>query len=360
MKPKLTSIEFSSGLSGRLFWILLSRLIIYGFLFAANLMFLPSQGAFYQLLITYGALAIGFLLYVLAFNRQPNERLIKLIVGIQILFEFALEAVLVNRMGGNFSPLLILFILSIVSATMVYGLVGTLIAATVAGLCYAAPIIYDLSRFLPGIFEPSHIRIMGLSADEAFYTVFLHLCLFYLIAFISGYMAENLLFTSRELRKIRLETDEILENMRSGMITVDSLGKIIYFNRAAGEILNISPINAKGTHFKEVLLAKYPEFYYKIELAITSGYVESRGEIEINANGACMPVGISTSILKEEADDIRGVIVVFQNLTEAKLMEKRLRDADRLAMIGQLSAGIAHEIRNPLASISGGGTSRFA
>jgi two-component system, NtrC family, sensor histidine kinase PilS len=353
MKIKFTSFEYTTGLSGRLFWIILSRLVIYGFLFTAYLMFLPASGVYYSMLITYGILAIGFLLYVLAFNRQPNDRLLKIVIGLQILFEFALEAILVNRMGGNFSPLLVLFILSIVSTTMVYGLVGTLLAATVAGLFYAAPMIYDLSQVMPGLFEAAHIRPMGISSDEAFYTVFLHLCLFYLIAFISGYMAENLLFASKELHKIRLETDEILENMRSGMITVDAGGKIIYFNKAAGDILGVSSKMAKRAEYKNVLLAKFPELYYKIELALSTGYFETRSEIVISVDDKTIPLGISTSVLKGEKSDIRGVIAVFQNLVEVKQMEKRLRDADRMAAIGQLSAGIAHEIRNPLAAISG-------
>jgi two-component system sensor histidine kinase PilS (NtrC family) len=93
--------------------------------------------------------------------------------------------------------------------------------------------------------------------------------------------------------------------------------------------------------------------YYKIELALATGYVESRGEIEIKIKNNTIPLGISTSVLRGEDNEIRGVIAVFRNLAEVKLMEKRLRDADRMAVIGQLSAGIAHEIRNPLASISG-------
>lgn len=353
MKLKLTSIEFSSGLTGRILWIILSRLAIYGLLFATYLIFLPPYGLVYQLFIVYGILAIGFLIYVVILNYKPDDRLLKFIIGVQVLFEFAYEAILVNNVGGNFSPLLVLFILSIVSVTLVYGLIGTLLAATVAGLFYASPIIIDLSKLLPGIFETTQLHKMGFSSDEAFYTVFLHLCLFYLIAFISGYMAENLLFASKELHKIRLETDEILENMHSGMITVDNLGKIIYFNKAAGEILNVDSHLAKHTQFRSVLLKRLPELYFKIELALKTGYVESRGEIEIKIKNNTSPLGISTSVLRGEDNEIRGVIVVFQNLAEVKLMEKRLRDADRMAIIGQLSAGIAHEIRNPLTSISG-------
>ncbi len=353
MKLKLTSLEFSSGLTGRIIWVILSRLAIYGLLFTTYIIFLPHYGLVYHLLITYGILAIGFLLYVVIFNYKLDDRLLKFVIGVQILFEFAYEAILVNNVGGNFSPLLLLFILSIVSVTLIYGLIGTLLAATVAGLFYASPIIFDLSSLFPGIFETTQLHKMGFSSDEAFYTVFLHLCLFYLIAFISGYVAENLFFASKELQKIRLETDEILENMHSGMITVDNLGNIVYFNRSAGDILNVDPLLAKRAKFKSVLLRKLPELYYKIELALKTGYVESRGEVEIKVENKTIPLGISTSVLKGENSEIRGVIAVFQNLSEIKLMEKKLRDADRMALIGQLSAGIAHEIRNPLTSISG-------
>jgi len=343
----------STELRGRIFWILLSRLVVYGLLFTASIIFLDKNELIYTILVGYGILAIGFLVYLLAFNYRPHDRLLKIIIGVQIVFEFFIESVLVNHVGGNFSPLLVLFVLSIVTATLVYGLWGTLIAATVAGLFYALPVLLDFSKFLPGIFQTTQLTRMGLSSDEAFYTVFLHLCLFYLIAFISGFMAQHQLFASRELRQIRLETDEILENMSSGMITVDSAGRLRYFNKAAGDILGINPDLAKLASYKSVFLKKYPELYYKIEMAMTISYTETRGEIEIKVDDTVIPLGISTSVLKGEREDIRGVIAVFQNLADVKLMEKRLRDSDRMATIGQLSAGIAHEIRNPLASISG-------
>jgi len=353
MKINLKSTPSAAGIPGRVLWILLSRLITYGLLFAASAIFLQANDILNQVLIVYGLLAIGLLVYLYAYSHMLNGRLLRIIIGIQLVFEFAIESILINHAGGNFSPLIVLFILSIVSATLLYGLLGTLLAATAAGLFYAAPIILDFSKILPDLLLTTQLTKMGFSSDEVFYTVFLHLCMFYLIAFISGYMAQRQIFTSRELRKIKLETDEILENMSSGMVTVDSTGNLLYFNKIAGEILGVNPAWAKKSTFKTVLFEKFPELYYKIELAMTAGYTESRGEINIKNNDTVIPLGISTSILKDDNNEIRGVIAVFQNLAEAKLMEKKLRDADRMATVGQLSAGIAHEIRNPLASISG-------
>jgi len=353
MKINLKSTSTMSGLPGRVLWIILTRLITYGLLFAASVIFLQSNDILNQVLIVYGLLAIGLLVYLYAYSHRLNDRLMRIIIGIQLVFEFAIESILMNHAGGNFSPLIVLFILSIVSATLLYGLLGTLLAATAAGLFYAAPIVFDFSRVLPDILQTTQLTKLGFSSDEVFYTIFLHLCMFYLIAFISGYMAERQIFTSRELRKIKLETGEILENMSSGMVTVDSSGNLLYFNKIAGEILGVNPAWAKKSTYKSVLFEKFPELYYKIELAMTAGYTENRGEINIKNNDNIIPLGISTSILKDDNNEIRGVIAVFQDLADAKLMEKKLRDADRMATVGQLSAGIAHEIRNPLASISG-------
>ncbi len=343
----------NTEIPGRFYWIVLSRIITYGFLFAASALFLSSNAVLYKILIIYGILAISLLLYLFFTKAGHNLRILKVVIAIQLVFEFAIESILINHVGGNFSPLIVLFLLSIVSATLVYGLSGTMLAATVAGLFYAAPIVYDFSGLLPGILESNQLARMGFSSDEAFYTIFLHLCMFYLIAFISGYVAENQISASKQLRKIKLETDEILENMSSGMVTVDVFGRLIYFNKTAGDILQVNHKLAKGASFKSIFLKKFPELYYKIELAMSTGYIEHRSEISITVENEKIPLGISTSVLRDESNEIRGVITVFQNLRESKQMEKRLRDADRLATVGKLSAGIAHEIRNPLASISG-------
>lgn len=353
MRLRLTTSLNYPDLPGRIYWIMLSRIITYGFLFVASIVFSDSSEALYKILILYGILAIGFLLYLFFTKSHLNERVLKIIIGIQLIFEFGIESVLVNHVGGNFSPLIVLFLLSIVSATLVYGLLGTLLAATMAGLFYAAPIIYNFSEILPGILRSNQLTRMGFSSDEAFYTIFLHLCMFYLIAFISGYVAERQISATKQLRNIRLETDEILENMSSGMVTVDSAGKLTHFNKSAADILKVNQALARDETYKSIFLNKYPELYYKIELAMTTGYTEQRSEIVITVDGEKIPLGISTSILRGDDGEVRGVIAVFQNLVDAKLMEKRLRDADRMATIGQLSAGIAHEIRNPLASISG-------
>jgi two-component system sensor histidine kinase PilS (NtrC family) len=276
------------------------------------------------------------------------------IVIIIIACELLIEGLLVNQVGGNFSPFILFFIITIITSAPFFHLVGSIITATIAGLLYALPIFFDLSIIYEGIIEPTGLAGMGISSDEAFYTVFLHLCLFYFFAFISGYFAEKLFSTSRELTNIRLETEEILEQMRSGLMTVNAEGMIVYFNHTAGRLLDIDPKYARGKNIDDVLLGGLEEFKRYIVGGLRRERAETRSELTIrHPRKGETPIGLSLSILRGNNKILGGIIILFQDLTDAKRLNERIMAADRLAAVGQMAAGIAHEIRNPLASISG-------
>jgi two-component system sensor histidine kinase PilS (NtrC family) len=197
--------------------------------------------------------------------------------------------------------------------------------------------------------------------ESVFYAIFLHILIFYLTAFMSGYLAERLnqqgrklADTSSALRRAQLETDEILRHLNSGLLTVDARGCIIYFNRAAEKILGYAEDHVKGMHCTEVFAERMPVFAECLVAGVTHGLAYPRKEIQIlSREGKHVPLGLSTSVLTEEDGNLRGVIAIFSDLTTAKTLESKVRANDRLAAIGELSASIAHEIRNPLAAISG-------
>jgi len=92
----------------------------------------------------------------------------------------------------------------------------------------------------------------------------------------------------------------------------------------------------------------------ELSLALRTRMPRQRHEIDVlRADGTLVQLGISISLLRDEQNEIKGVIAIFQDLSEVKQMRERIRQADRMAAIGELSAAIAHEVRAPLASISG-------
>jgi PAS domain S-box-containing protein len=163
---------------------------------------------------------------------------------------------------------------------------------------------------------------------------------------------EELARAAWELRQVRLELEDVLHTMNSGVLTVDRLGKILFVNRTAEEILGLSAKELAGRDCREAL--KAPELVEKLFSALYFLKPERRSEISIvSSKGRLIPLGMSTALLGEKESGIRGVVAVFQDLTYAKTMEEKIKEQERLAAIGELSAGIAHEIRNPLASLSG-------
>jgi two-component system sensor histidine kinase PilS (NtrC family) len=200
----------------------------------------------------------------------------------------------------------------------------------------------------------------GQASDTWFVKLYLDVSIFFLVGSVSGYLAERmksrgkqLATAESQLKQLKVDTDKILENMSSGILVVDSKGKILTLNPAAGEILGFTREDLLFKRLEESIATVMPELSAELEYALSSEENKQRHEIVIkNKRGEQIPLGISISLLRDGGRK-RGVIAVFQNLTEVREMQERIRKADRLAAIGELSAGIAHEIRNPLASISG-------
>lgn len=334
-------------------WYLVLRLSAILLLSGSALALLKPTTFTHALVAIYVILGLFYFTYNLSTKSYAGE-FVRIIIIIQLSIELVMEGLLVNHGGGGFSPFVLFFILSIIISAIYFHLFGSITVATIAGLLFSLPVFFDISAIYERLIEPPRLAYSGMISDEAFYTVFLHLCLFYFFAFISGYLAQKLSATSLELRRLRLETGEILEQMRSGLLTVDKNGTIVYFNHAAGAILGADPKSSRGKSLRELFGNNQAEFCRRIEAALESERAEDRSEISIvSGDSKSIPIGLSLSVIKDDSMQLSGIIAVFQDLTEVKKLEERMRMTDRLAAVGQLAAGIAHEIRNPLASISG-------
>ena len=339
-------------------WLMPLRLIIFLVVFGSIVASLRTHLELYAPLFVYSLVTLLFLVSLLLGRRSVFHRGMILL---QLVTELYIEAVIVYYSGCVSSPYAGLFVLTIVSASLVYRLVGTLLIATVASAAYFITIWLGTGTDLRSALDIRVLASVYLTDDETSFTVFVHLCVFFLTAFISGYLADRvrakdreLLAASENLERARLETDEIVRYLHSGLITVNNHGKIVCFNRAAERITGFSESRIKGRNCLDVFRSEMPEFAEKILSALKSSQHDIRSEITIRRkDGDCIPVGISTSMLGDDRYGVRGVVAVFHDLTKAKEIEERMRRADRLAAVGELAAGIAHEIRNPLAAISG-------
>lgn len=178
---------------------------------------------------------------------------------------------------------------------------------------------------------------------------------------ISGYFSKRVKRSGKELadrekeiKRIQLNNDSIVNNMSSGLVVIDLDGCIVSMNPAARRILEVEKnVVAEGKHFEEIVPGMTPLFK-QLMLVMETGVQRNRGEITLSgSDGRRLPIGINISLLKNEVDEKKGVVALFQDLTEVNRMRDKIRRSDRMAAVGELSAAIAHEIRAPLASICG-------
>ena len=155
-----------------------------------------------------------------------------------------------------------------------------------------------------------------------------------------------------ELRRVRLEADEILRNIRSGVITVDGQGRLAFLNLAAEHLLGLSASDRLGLPVLDELAVRAPELHAAITSGIRKGRRVSRAEgTAWRADGRKVPIGLSTTTFACPAEPLPSVTAIFTDISDLQQIQGLHLRAERLEAVATLSAGLAHEIRNPLASI---------
>lgn len=155
-----------------------------------------------------------------------------------------------------------------------------------------------------------------------------------------------------ELRRVRLEADEILRNIRSGVMTVDEAGRLAFINPMAERLLQLGGETATGLPVLDKLKLRSPELWAAMVAAIRHGRKVSRGEgTVLREDGHIFPIGLSTTTFERDADGRPSVTAIFTDISDLKRLNELNLRAERLEAVAALSASLAHEIRNPLASI---------
>jgi two-component system, NtrC family, sensor histidine kinase PilS len=256
--------------------------------------------------------------------------------------------------GGLDSPMSFLYLLPIIVASMLMYRRGGLAFAGVCWTTYAALILFGVSWVPSGFFVAS--RHEPARVD---YFLVVHLVAFVTVALLASYLSERLRVQGRELAerrgavaRLQALNENIIESINSGLVTTDSDGRINFMNRGASEITSCAPAQVVGRSFGE-WIGEGRDFLREIRKLLLA---DRRYRFERHfgtPDGRRIFLGIAVSNLHDRAGNPLGYIFIFQDLTEIQALEREVRLKERMAALGEMAAGMAHELRNPLAAISG-------
>ena len=177
-------------------------------------------------------------------------------------------------------------------------------------------------------------------------------------------MASELGTHRAELEKTNCELDQkvkelsvmanynatILASMTSGLITLDLDGRFEAMNHTAEVIFGVSSLSVHGHHYSQIVAAD-SLFSQIIERALQRRMPINVPRMAfIRPDGRAVPLGLRTA-MRHDHGQTSGLLIIFEDLSPVQELERRLRHADRLAAVGQVTAGLAHEIKNPLTSV---------
>ncbi len=322
--------------------ILLGILILFDFTWPDN-----SVPLSYSLYLYIALVYLITIIYTVLLYKKVNQQRF---IFVQLAIDVILISILLLLTGGFYSLFFPLYYFIILGSSLFLERQKNLALLLLCCLLYPAVII---CHFLPPASDILALPLLAANARGTFASaLFLRLASFLIFAFILRLITrehqktrEALKQKESDLAEIKRISDHIVQSIDSGLLTIDNHMTIISLNKAGEQLLGRS-LSSVLKRPLAVLLPDLPE--------LQEGKTLLRHELDYrHPAGRRLTLGYSITDLENETGEQLGKIVVFQDLTELKKIEQQLKIADRLAVLGRLSASMAHEIRNPMAAIRG-------
>lgn len=359
-KPHILNLELSKSLQKLMFL----RVFLVSLLLGASILIQIKQTKTYfgdiQTFHYFIIAIIYFTTFIYIVLLRFKKHLIKL-AYIQLLLDTVLTTTIIYATGGTESIFSFLYFLAIISASIILYRKGGLIIASSSTILYG--LLLDLNYY--NLIQPfSPPLTVYPEESRGLYTLFnviVNSGAFFLVAFLSSFVSEQARKGRVELKAKQNDIDtlealneRIVRSIISGVITIDNQNRVILFNPAAEDIFAVKPGQAIGRQITEIL--PFVSEYLDGSKDPTQQSPAPHPFIDlpyVREDGKRIFLSFSISPLKLPNEEQKGKILFFQDMTEVRQIEEEMKKVEDLALIGQLAAGIAHEIRNPMASISG-------
>jgi two-component system sensor histidine kinase PilS (NtrC family) len=258
---------------------------------------------------------------------------------LQVILDIALVTGVIHVTSGPGSSFAPLYVLVISVGALLLPLPGGVLIGVLASIAYFADLVWGFSS--------------GLDRGVA-----LQIGLFTVVAVVTGLVGDRLRraglalgAVESELRQLRLDTGDILANLVTGVLTVDGDGRLAYANPAAEAMLGFSAREWIGAPVMEEMERRAPGMGHLLERAIRERDLVDRFRMVVGRDGGKVRLGVSTAVLDRGPGVTPSATAIFQDITDVELLDALNRRTERLEAVAALSASLAHEIKNPLASI---------
>ena len=314
---------------------------------------LPLEASHLIHLLLY-SYAFSFLTWFSMRARVPRDLLVKLQVG----WDLAFTAVWIYCTGGTGSLFIFLYLFVIIEGSILLDLYGAILMASVCGLLYWLELHLEFHWALFPKTTPIAAPVVTSPANYPIANLIFILAAMASAAWLTGSLKQrfsktNLLLQEKsdKVQDLLHLNESIVRCIRSGLITLDRERRIMSVNQAASAITDQSREELLGQKV-EGFLGKIP--LEELDVQDATSTTPFRWEQSYTRQeGKVLMLGCSGAVLRDHTGESFGHLIVFQDLTYYKQMEEDLRRKEKLAAIGEMAAGLAHEIRNPLASLYG-------